>query len=42
MPFQVAVCGPRQAGAEDVENAHRVGMMLAERGVVVLCGVARG
>jgi uncharacterized protein (TIGR00725 family) len=38
MPFQVAICGPRHATNEDTANARRVGELLAERGVVVLCG----
>lgn len=42
MPYQVAICGPRQATAADAENARRVGALLAERGAVVLCGGGEG
>jgi uncharacterized protein (TIGR00725 family) len=38
MPFQVSVCGPRHATEEDVENAFKVGQLLAQRGATVLCG----
>ncbi|MGL5865027.1 MAG: LOG family protein [Dermatophilaceae bacterium] len=38
MTFQVAVCGPRHCTGEDVENARRVGELLAERGMVTICG----
>lgn len=38
MTVQVAVCGPRSCTAEDEQNAHRVGQLLAERGVVAICG----
>ena len=42
MPYQVAICGPRQCTAEDAHNARRVGALLAERGAVVLCGGGEG
>ncbi|HEV7823658.1 MAG TPA: TIGR00725 family protein [Mycobacteriales bacterium] len=43
MPYQVAVCGPgRDCTEEDEENAFRVGQLLAECGVVVLCGGGAG
>jgi uncharacterized protein (TIGR00725 family) len=40
--FQVAVCGPGLCTATDEANAHRVGELLAERGVVVICGGGTG
>ncbi|GAA4215407.1 SLOG cluster 4 domain-containing protein [Actinocatenispora rupis] len=42
MPFQVAVCGPRDATPDDHVNAERVGRLLAEAGSVVLCGGGTG
>ncbi|GAB3830989.1 LOG family protein [Kribbella italica] len=42
MPFQVAVCGPRDATEADVVAARRVGELLAERGAVILCGGGTG
>ena len=39
---QVAVCGPGHCTEEDAENARRVGRLLAERGVVVVCGGGTG
>jgi uncharacterized protein (TIGR00725 family) len=42
MPYQVAICGPRQCTAENAANARRVGALLADRGVVVLCGGGDG
>lgn len=42
MPYQVAVCGPGDCSDEDAANAHRVGQLLAERGVVVICGGGGG
>jgi uncharacterized protein (TIGR00725 family) len=42
MPYQVAVCGPRECTAHDAANARRVGELLAERGAVVLCGGGTG
>ena len=38
MPFQVAVCGPRECTDQDRDNAFQVGRLLAEQGAVVLCG----
>jgi uncharacterized protein (TIGR00725 family) len=38
MPYQVAVCGPRDCTEEDAANAFRIGELLAERGAVVICG----
>ncbi|WP_231929352.1 TIGR00725 family protein [Micromonospora inositola] len=40
--MQVAVCGPAEASAAEVEWARRVGELLAERGVTVLCGGGGG
>lgn len=37
-PTQVAVCGPREATAEEEAWAFRVGELLAERGATVICG----
>jgi uncharacterized protein (TIGR00725 family) len=42
VPFQVAVCGPRHCTEEDQSNAYRVGRLLAEHGVTVLCGGGTG
>jgi uncharacterized protein (TIGR00725 family) len=39
---QVAVCGPAQAGEIEVAHARRVGELLAERCVTVLCGGGGG
>jgi uncharacterized protein (TIGR00725 family) len=39
---QVAVCGPAAATAAEVAHARRVGELLAERGVTVLCGGGGG
>ncbi|HEY6687428.1 MAG TPA: hypothetical protein VI094_14590 [Propionibacteriaceae bacterium] len=36
--FQVSVCGPSDDAAE-APVADRVGQLLADRGVVVICGV---
>ncbi|KAB1901831.1 dethiobiotin synthetase, partial [Micromonospora sp. AMSO31t] len=36
--MQVAVCGPAEATPEERAQARRVGELLAERGVTVLCG----
>jgi uncharacterized protein (TIGR00725 family) len=42
-PRQVAVCGPgRDATAADERDAYRIGELLAERGVVVICGGGPG
>jgi uncharacterized protein (TIGR00725 family) len=38
MVIQVAVCGPRHCTEQDLAVAHRVGQLLADRGVMVLCG----
>lgn len=38
MAYQVAVCGPRHCTDADRSNAYRIGQLLAERGVVVICG----
>jgi uncharacterized protein (TIGR00725 family) len=38
VPYQVAVCGPRDCTEQDEANAYRVGQLLAEEGAVVLCG----
>ncbi|SCG62457.1 hypothetical protein GA0074704_3863 [Micromonospora siamensis] len=40
--MQVAVCGPADATATEVAYARRVGELLAERGVTVLCGDGGG
>jgi uncharacterized protein (TIGR00725 family) len=42
MPFQVAVCGPAECTDAERAAAHRVGRLLAERGVVVVCGGGAG
>ncbi|GGQ62932.1 SLOG cluster 4 domain-containing protein [Couchioplanes azureus] len=42
MARQVAVCGPRACTGAEAENARRVGELLAERGVVVVCGGGEG
>jgi uncharacterized protein (TIGR00725 family) len=42
VPFQVAVCGPRDATDEECAAARRVGELLAERGAVVICGGGSG
>ncbi len=42
MPYQVAVCGPRQCTEQDAEHAYRVGQLLAQAGAVVLCGGGEG
>jgi uncharacterized protein (TIGR00725 family) len=36
--FQVAVCGPRHCTDDDKINARRLGELLAERGMVTICG----
>ncbi|WNM38271.1 dethiobiotin synthetase [Micromonospora halotolerans] len=40
--MQVAVCGPAEATPEERAQARRVGELLAERGVTVLCGGGGG
>jgi uncharacterized protein (TIGR00725 family) len=42
MAYQVAVCGPRDCTRAEAEVAHRIGQLLAERGVVVICGGGTG
>ncbi|WP_200207324.1 hypothetical protein [Micromonospora coerulea] len=42
MRFQVAVCGPAEATETELTHARRVGELLAERGVTVLCGGGGG
>jgi uncharacterized protein (TIGR00725 family) len=42
LPFQVSVCGPRDCTDEDASNAFQIGALLAENGVVVICGGGRG
>ncbi|HSV65930.1 MAG TPA: LOG family protein [Mycobacteriales bacterium] len=42
VPFQVAICGPRDCTEEDAANAYRIGELLAEQGAVVICGGGRG
>ena len=39
---QVAVCGPGHCTIEDQRHAFRVGQLLAERGVTVICGGGTG
>ena len=38
MAIQIAVCGPAEASEQEYEHAREVGRLLAERGVVVICG----
>jgi uncharacterized protein (TIGR00725 family) len=38
MPVQVSVCGPSDAGEQELEQAAEIGRLLAERGAVVVCG----
>lgn len=42
MPAQVSVCGPRHCSPEDEAHAFRVGQLLAERGITVICGGGTG
>jgi uncharacterized protein (TIGR00725 family) len=42
VPIQVAVCGPSACTVEQMRDAHRVGELLAERGVTVICGGGPG
>ncbi|MEU4425951.1 TIGR00725 family protein [Actinoplanes sp. NPDC024001] len=42
MAVQVAVCGPADCTEAEARDAHRVGELLAERGVVVICGGGGG
>ena len=38
MTIQIAVCGPAEASEQEFEHAREVGSLLAQRGVVVICG----
>jgi uncharacterized protein (TIGR00725 family) len=42
VPYQVAVCGPHDCTPDDRADAYRIGQLLAERGVVVMCGGGDG
>jgi len=42
MAYQVAVCGPHDCSEGEAAQARRVGELLAEAGVVVLCGGGGG
>ncbi|MGC9667821.1 TIGR00725 family protein [Planosporangium sp. 12N6] len=42
MAYQVAVCGPRRCTEADRKNAYRIGQLLAEGGVVIICGGGTG
>jgi uncharacterized protein (TIGR00725 family) len=42
MAYQVAVCGPRECTDEQRAQARRVGELLADAGVVVICGGGGG
>ncbi|WP_229070050.1 TIGR00725 family protein [Actinoplanes sp. DH11] len=42
MPFQIAVCGPRDCTEAEAALARRVGELIAERGAVVICGGGSG
>ncbi|MGL5808703.1 MAG: TIGR00725 family protein [Nocardioides sp.] len=42
MPYQVAVCGPRDCTEQDAAHAYRIGQLLAQAGAVVLCGGGTG
>ncbi|MGH3659257.1 MAG: LOG family protein [Micromonosporaceae bacterium] len=42
MPYQVAVCGPRDCTDEEAASARRVGELLAEHDAVVICGGGGG
>lgn len=42
MAYQVAVCGPQDCNEVDAANARRVGELLAEAGVTVICGGGGG
>jgi uncharacterized protein (TIGR00725 family) len=42
MPYQVAVCGPREATEAEREAAYRVGELLAEQGATIICGGGSG
>ena len=42
MLYQVSVCGPRSCTDQDVSDAFRVGQLLAQEGVTVICGGGEG
>lgn len=42
MAYQVAVCGPRECGEQERADAFRVGQLLGERSVTVICGGGSG
>ena len=42
MTYQIAVCGPSDCTEAEWADAYRVGQLLAERGVVLLCGGGTG
>jgi uncharacterized protein (TIGR00725 family) len=42
MVHQIAVCGPRSCTEQDAEDAFRVGQLLADAGVTVICGGGEG
>lgn len=42
MRYQVAVCGPRRSTEADDANAYRIGELLAEKNVTVICGGGAG
>jgi uncharacterized protein (TIGR00725 family) len=42
LPLQVAVCGPSECTGREAANAYQVGQLLAQAGVVVLCGGGTG
>lgn len=42
MAYQVAVCGPRLSTDVEWQQAFRVGQLLAERDVTVICGGGQG
>ena len=42
MPYQVAICGPRDCTDADTDNAYRIGALLGEQDVTVICGGGTG
>ena len=38
MTLQIAVCGPRHCTEKDKSDAYRIGQLLADAGVTVICG----
>jgi len=42
MPYQVAICGPRICTDADAANAYRIGALLAQQDVTVICGGGSG